>query len=111
MIRYLLFQASLLASCWAEALNTATHLLNRLTSKAVRHPTPHFALYGIAPSYDHLPVFDCACYPNTSTTAPHKLYPHSTRYLFLSYSPDHKGYLCLDLATHRIVISHHVVFD
>jgi hypothetical protein len=111
MLRCLLFQASLPASYWAEALHTATQLLNCLPSKAVRHPTPHFALYGTAPSYDHLRVFGCACYPNTSATAPHKLSPRSTRCLFLGYSPDHKGYRCLDLTSHRIIISRHVIFD
>jgi hypothetical protein len=69
---------------------------------------PHFALYDIAPSYDHLRVFGYACYPNTSATAPYKL---STRCHFLSYSPDHKGYRCLDLVIHCIFISRHVVFD
>jgi hypothetical protein len=92
-------------------LHTATHLLNRLPSKAVRHPTPHFALYGTTPSYDHLRVFGYACYPNTSATAPHKLSPRSTRCLFLGYSPDHKGYRCLDLTSHCIIISRHVIFD
>jgi transposase InsO family protein/small nuclear ribonucleoprotein (snRNP)-like protein len=111
MICCLLFQASLPATYWAEALHTATHLLNRLPSKAVSHPTPHFALYGTTPSYDHLRVFGCACYPNTSATAPNKLSPRSTRCLFLGYSPDHKGYRCLDLTSHRIIISRHVVFD
>jgi hypothetical protein len=111
MIRCLLFQASLPATYWAEALHTATHLLNRLPSKAVSHPTPHFALYSTAPSYDHLRVFGCACYPNISATAPNKLSPRSTRCLFLGYSPDHKGYQCLDLTSHRIIISRHVVFD
>jgi hypothetical protein len=111
MLRCLLFQASLPGSYWAEALHTTTHLLNRLPSKAVRHPTPHFALYGTTPSYDHLRVFGCACYPNTSATAPHKLSPRSTRCLFLGYSPDHKGYRCLDLTSHRIIISCHVIFD
>jgi hypothetical protein len=111
MLRCLLFQASLPASYWEEALHTATHLLNCLPSKAVRHPTPHFALYGTAPSYDHLLVFGCACYPNTSSTAPHKLSPRSTCCLFLGYSPDLKGYQCLDLTSHRIIISRHVVFD
>jgi hypothetical protein len=111
MLRCLLFQASLPASYWAEALHTATHLLNRLPSKAVHHPTPHFALYDTTPSYDHLRVFGCACYPNTSATAPHKLSPRSTHCLFLGYSPDHKGYRCLDLTSHRIIISRHVVFD
>jgi hypothetical protein len=111
MICCLLFQASLPTSYWAEALNTATHLLNRLHSKAVSHPTPHFVMYGTTPSYDHLRVFGCACYPNTSATAPHKLSPRSTRCLFLGYSPDNKGYCCLDLLSHHIIISRHVVFD
>jgi hypothetical protein len=110
MICCLLFQTSLPANYWAEALNTATHLLNRLPSKAVSHPTPHFTLYGTAPSNDHLRVFGYACYHNTSATAPHKLSPHSTHCLFLGYSPDRKGYRCLDLTSRRI-ISHHVVFD
>jgi hypothetical protein len=111
MICCLLFQASLPATYRAEALDTATHLLNHPPSKAVSHPTPHFALYGTAPSYDHLRVFGCACYPNTSATAPNKLSPHSTRCVFLGYSPDHKGYRCLDLTSHLIIISRHVVFD
>jgi hypothetical protein len=111
MICCLLFQASLPATYWAEALHTATHLLNRLPSKATSHPTPHFALHGTTPSYDHLRVFGCACYPNTSATTPHKLSPRSTRCLFLGYSPDHKGYRCLDLTSHRIIISRHLVFD
>jgi hypothetical protein len=111
MIRCLLFQASLPASYWAEALHTATHLLNYPPSKAVSHPTPYFALYGTAPTYDHFRVFGCACYPNTFATAPHKHSPRSTHCLFLGYSSDHKGYQCLDLASHRIIISRHVVFD
>jgi hypothetical protein len=111
MICCLLFQASLPANYWAEALHTATHLLNRLPSKSVSHPTPYFALYGRAPTYDHLRVFGCACYTNTSATASHKLSPRSTRCLFLGYFPDHKGYQCLDLASHRIIISRHVVFN
>jgi hypothetical protein len=110
MICYLLFQVSLPISYWAEALNTATHLLNRLSSKAVSHSTPHFTLYGTTPSYDHLRVFGCDYYPITSVTAPHKLSHRSTRYLFLGYSSDHKGYCCLDLLTHCILISRHVVF-
>jgi hypothetical protein len=111
MICCLLFQASLPASYWTEAMHTDTHLLNRLPSKAVSHPTPYFALYDTTPTYDHLRVFGCACYPITSTTAPHKLSPRSTRCLFLGYSSDHKGYRCLDLTSHRIIISRHVVFD
>jgi hypothetical protein len=71
---------------------------------------PHLALFGFAPSYEHLCVFGCTCYPNTSATAPHKLSPRSTQCVFLCYSVNHKGYHCLDLSTNRLIISQHVVF-
>jgi hypothetical protein len=81
MICYLLFQVSPPATYWVHALNTATHLLNYLSSKPVSHP--HLALYGTTPSYAQLRIFGCAFYPNTSTTGPHKLSSRSTRCFFL----------------------------
>jgi hypothetical protein len=63
------------------------------------------------PSYKHLRVFDCTCYPNTTATVPHKLSTRSTRCVFLGYSADHKGYRCLDLSTNHLIVSRHVVFD
>jgi hypothetical protein len=111
VMRSLLFQASLPAHYWDEALTTATYLLNCLPTKEVAHPTPYFALFGTHPSYDHPRVFGCACYHNLASTTPHKLAPRSTRCVFLGYSPDNKGYQCLDLTSHRVLISRHVVFD
>jgi hypothetical protein len=110
-IRTLLLQAHLPARFWAEALHTSTYLLNRLPSTTCPAPTPHQALFGSPPRYDHLHVFGCACYPNTAATASHKLAPRSTLCVFLGYSPDHKGYRCFDLSSRRIIISRHVVFD
>jgi hypothetical protein len=72
---------------------------------------PHLALFGFAPSYEHLRVFGCTCYPNTTATAPHNLSPRSTRCVFLGYSADHKGYRYLDQSTNRLIVSRHVVFD
>jgi hypothetical protein len=111
VIRTLLIQASLPGRYWAEGLHTATYLLNRLPTKAIQVACPHIALFGSAPSYEHVQVFGCACYPNTAATAPHKLTPRSTRCDFLGYSFDHKGYRCLDLSTNRLIVSRHVVFD
>jgi len=109
--RTLLFQASMPSSYWADALATATHLINRLPTKTLHMSTPFFALHGTLPSYHDLRTFGCSCYPNLTATAPHKLAPQSTLCAFLGYSPDHKGYRCLDLTTNRVVISRHVVFD
>jgi transposase InsO family protein/uncharacterized membrane protein YgcG len=110
-IRTLLLQAHLPARFRAEALHTSTCLLNCLPSTTCPAPTPHQALFGTPPRYDHLRVFRCACYPNIAATAPHKLAPRSTLCVFLGYSPDHKGYRCFDLSSRRVLISRHVVFD
>jgi hypothetical protein len=111
VIHTLLIQAFLSERYWAEELHTTTYLFNHLLSKTIQAVCPHLALFGSAPSYEHLRVFDCACYPNTAATAAHKLAPRSTRYVFLGYSSDHKGYNCLDLSTNCLIVSRHVVFD
>jgi hypothetical protein len=49
-VRSLLFQASLPAHYWAEALATATYLLNRLPTKAVAHP------HSLLRSFRHPPL-------------------------------------------------------
>jgi hypothetical protein len=108
---FLLFQASIPARYWAESLYAATYLLNLLPTKVIPALTPHFALFNTTPSYAHLRVFRCACYPNTSATAPHKLAPRFCLCVFLGYSSDHKGYRCLDLTTNYVLISRHIVFD
>jgi hypothetical protein len=107
----LLIQSFLPRRYWAEGLHTPTYLLNRLPTMMTQATCPHLALFGSMPSYEHLCVFGCMCYPNMSATAPHKLSPRSTRCVFLGYSADHKGYRCLDLSINRLIVSRHVVFD
>jgi hypothetical protein len=57
IIRTLLIQSSVPPSFWATALGTATYLLNILPTKTLALSTPHFALFGHNPSYEHLRVF------------------------------------------------------
>jgi hypothetical protein len=111
IIRTLLIQAPLPGRYWAEGLHTTTYLLNCLLTTVIQAACPHLALFGFAPSYEHLRIFGCTCYPNTTATAPHNLSPCSTRCVFLGYSADHKGYHCLDLLTNSLIVSRHVVFD
>jgi hypothetical protein len=111
VIRTLLIQASLLRRYWAEGLHTTVYLLNHLPTKTISAAYPHVALFASSSSYGHLHIFGCACYPNITATAPHKLAPRSTQCVFLGYSGDHKGYQCLDLSTNRLIVSRHVVFD
>jgi hypothetical protein len=86
IIRTLLIQASLLGRYWAEGLHRTTYILNCLSTTAIQAVCPHLALFGSAPSYEHMRVFGCTCYPNMTATAPHKLSPRSTRCALSSLS-------------------------
>ncbi|KAK1415156.1 hypothetical protein QVD17_30928 [Tagetes erecta] len=107
----LLTRASLPSKFWVEALHTACYLHNILPSKTLHNLTPTTILYRQKPSYDHLRVFGCACYPNTTATRPHKLALRSTPCVFLGYPANYRGYRCLDLSSGKIIFSRHVVFD
>lgn len=111
IIRSLLIHAQLPPMFWVEALHTAAYLYNILPTKRLNFFTPTFALYLRHPTYDHLRVFGCACYPNTSATQPHKLHPCSVRCIFLGYPADFRGYRCFDPTTGKVHISRHVTFD
>lgn len=106
----LLFQASILPSYWIEALHHATYLRNLLPAKNLDVSATHQALFGSAPTFDHLCVFCCGCYHNLSATATHKLAPRSALCIFLGYSDNHKGYRHLDPTSNRVIISRHVIF-
>lgn len=69
-----------------------------------------FYIKGV-PSYSHLLVFGCLCYPLILSTKIHKLQPRSTPYVFFSFPPNYRGYRCYDLSfCQLIIISRHVIF-
>ncbi|KAL8128984.1 hypothetical protein V2J09_018139 [Rumex salicifolius] len=73
--------------------------------------TPHQVLFRQLPSYNHLRVFGCLCFPNLTATTAHKLEPRTRPYVFLGYALQHRGYRCLDLESQKVIISRHVIFD
>ncbi|GJU63696.1 ribonuclease H-like domain-containing protein [Tanacetum coccineum] len=89
LIRTLLFQAHMPPSYWVEALNMAAHLLNILPSTAINNEIPFIKLYNQTPTYEHLRVFGCLCYPHVDVS--HKLEPRSTPCIFLGYPANHCG--------------------
>jgi histone deacetylase 1/2 len=104
-VRSLLIHAGMPTAFWVEALATATHLINCRPCHTSGAATPFQLLLGVPPSYNHLRVFGCLCYPNqtATATAAHKLSARSTPCAFLGYPSDHRGYRCLDLQTQRVI--------
>ncbi|GJZ61680.1 retrovirus-related pol polyprotein from transposon TNT 1-94 [Tanacetum coccineum] len=89
----------------------ATYILNILPSKLLDHHSPTEILYKRAPTYTHLRVFGCLCYPLIPSTKINKLQPRSSPCVFLGYPQNHRGYKCYDLATNNVILSRHVIFD
>lgn len=111
IMRTLLLHASLPPSFWPHALQMATYLINILPSHLLKHESPLKILYHKDPSYSHLRVFGCLCYPLFPSTTIHKLQPRSTPCVFLGFPTNHRGYKCYDISSGKIIISRHVRFD
>jgi histone deacetylase 1/2 len=75
ILRTLLIQASLPSRFWAEALRTATYLLNIRPTKTCPLYSPFQSLFLSHPDYSDLRVFGCLFFPNTSSTTANKLSP------------------------------------
>jgi histone deacetylase 1/2 len=111
IIHTLLIHASLPPSFWKYALEMATYISNILPSKSINFQTPLYMLYNKHPSYSHLRVFGCLCFPLFPSSTIHKLQPCSTPGVFLGYPSNHRGYKCLNITTNKIIICRHVLFD
>ncbi|KAG8484033.1 hypothetical protein CXB51_023002 [Gossypium anomalum] len=106
----LLAQANLPMDYWGYAFCSAVHLINRLPTSVLEGKTPFQCLFGREPTYDHLRVFGCCCFPYLRRFGKHKLEFRSQPSTFLGYSPRHKGYFCLT-PDGKVIVSRHVVFD
>lgn len=111
LIRTLLAHAFNPLSFWHHALQMTTYLFNILPSIILNGLTPTQVLYHRRPTYNHLRVFGCLCYPLLQSSTINKLQPRSMPCVFLGYPTEYRGYKCFDLSTRKITISRHVVFD
>jgi transposase InsO family protein len=74
-VHTMLLHTNVPMSFWPDELTTTTYLLNCRPYCVRNNCTPYQLLLGTPPDYNHLRVFGCRCYPNTTATAAHKLTP------------------------------------
>ena len=89
---------------------TATHITNRLPTKANHHQSPYQLWTGKIPAISHLRVFGRA-YAHIPDQKRSKLDPKAAPCIFLGYAPEQKGYLLQDEQTGKLITSRDVSFD
>lgn len=105
----MLLDASMHSRFWAESINTACYLQNRLPSTAVGR-TPFEIWHGRKPNLNHLRLFECSGYVLVPSVKRKKLDVKAIKMTFVGYSSEHKAYRMLDTRTGEIKISRDVRF-
>ena len=105
-----MFQSGISLEFWGDCVLTATFLINRLPSKVLKNQSPYQKLTSKVPDYHSLKTFGCLCYSSTSSSHRNKFDPRARACIFLGYPHGYKGYKLLDIETHSVSISLHVIF-
>lgn len=96
---------------WAEAIQCACHVINKLPPWPGKEKSPFELLYGEKPAVDYFRVFGAICYVHIPKTIRSKLDPKAKKCIFVGYDPYRKGWKCMDPITKKFVTSRNVVFD
>ena len=111
MARCMMFEKKLPKSFWAEAVNTAVYLQNRLPTRAVQGMTPIEAWGDIKPSLRHLKVFGSLCYTHVPDVKRSKLDEKAEKGVLIGYSSQSKGYKVYGIDSGKVFISRDLKVD
>ncbi|KAL4339806.1 hypothetical protein GQ457_08G010530 [Hibiscus cannabinus] len=111
MARSMLKAKNMPKEFWAEAVSCAVYLSNRSPTKNVDNVTPQEAWSGRKPSVRHIRVFGSIAYAHVPDQGRLKLDDRSSKYVFIGYDSNSKGYKLFNPSNGRIVISRDVEFD
>jgi len=106
----LLATTSLPLSFWAKAFIAFVHIINVLPTEVLSGNNPYHLLFQRQPDYNKFKNFGCACYPSLRPYNKRKFSFRSSCCLFLGYSIQHAGYICLT-PEGKTIISRHVIFN
>ncbi|KAH9744422.1 Integrase catalytic domain-containing protein [Citrus sinensis] len=111
MARTMLNENSLPKYFWAEAVNTACYVLNRVLIRPNLNKTPYELWKDIKPNIGYFKVFGCKCFVLNTKDNLGKFDPKSDVGIFLGYSNSSKAYRVYNKKTLVVEESMHVTFD
>ena len=111
LVRSMLHAKNMDKKFWAEALQTAVYIRNRVASRALpRRTTPHLRWNGSTPDLSHCRVFGAKCFYVLPKNKVKKLDPRSREGIFVGYLERSKGYKLWDPQTRSCIMSRDVTF-
>ena len=113
--RALLFTMNVPSFLWAEAVLTASFLINRMPTKVLNYVSPLHHLKTVFPTTHvgtNLPlrIFGCTVYAHISSPGRSKLAPRAQKCVFVGYAASQKGYKLYNPVTKKIFVSLDVTF-
>ena len=111
MARTMLNEHSLPKYFWAEAVNTACYILNRVLVRPLLTKTPYELWNNKKPNVSYFKVFGCKCFILNEKDALGKFDAKSDEGIFLGYSSISKAFRIFNKRTLIIEESIHVVFN
>ena len=111
LVRSMLHTKEMDKKFWAEALQTAVYIRNRVVSRTLPEcTTPHHRWLGTTPDLSHCRIFGTKCYYVVPKSKVKKLDPRSREGIFIGYLEKSKGYKLWDPETRTCVMSRDVTF-
>jgi hypothetical protein len=95
---------------WAEAINTACHVSNRIFLRAFMKKTSYELHFGRPPKVSHFRVFGCKCFILKQGNL-NKFESRSSDGIFLGYASHSHAYRVLNLKTNRFMETCEVIFN
>lgn len=109
MARCMLYDANIHIKFWAEAVNNANYIQNRLSSVSV-NKTPFELWFGRPPNLSHIRIFGSAAYVHVEKQKRKKLDDVAVKCILVGYSEESKAFRLLNTDTNNIIISRNVKF-
>ncbi|GAA0144991.1 transmembrane signal receptor [Lithospermum erythrorhizon] len=109
MARVMLHAKHLPTKFWAEAINTACHILNRVTLRLRANVTCYEIWRDKKPTVKYFHVFGSTCYIINDREPQQKFIKKSDEGIFLGYSRNIRAYRVFKKRTHTMMESYNVV--
>ena len=111
LVRSMLHAKGLDKAFWAEALQTAVYIRNRVMSRSLpQGVTPHHRWHGSAPDLSYCRIFGSKCFYVVPKHKVKKLDPRAREAIFVGYTLQSKGYKLWDIESRKCVLSRDVTF-